>query len=201
VDPITLITAALPLVLKFAPHLLSIFAGPTAGTAAGQVLDAAKSTFGTIEHDKIEQQIEQDKTLLERFQAELDARTKETQAFLADVQSARLMQVAAIQQGGAIQWVPVIIAAIIFVVFIVVAYFVLDGRVSRTDTNAGLIVGAVISAFTTAYGFFLGSSRSSQVKDQNTAALASQMAVTNASTNAKLVSAATAAAANGRMFK
>lgn len=210
-DPISLITVALPLVLKYAPKLLGLFAGPTAGTAAGQVIDAAKETFGTIEHDKIELQIQQDKSKLAAFQAAADERTKETQAFLADVQSARAMTTALAQAQSPMAWGSPIITGIVTLGFFVILAVLITRAFDLPEYQRAItttLIGYLGACFQQAVNFWLGSSKDSQNKTAMIGSLAG-IATAGAQATAEKVTTAAAKTTNGssspppsgRMFK
>lgn len=195
-DPISLITMALPLVLKFAPKLLGLFAGPTAGTAAGQVLDAAKDTFGTIEHDKIELAIQKDQSKIAEFQAALDNKTKETQAFLADTQSARQMLSDLGKAQSPIAWGAPVMTAFVtvgfFIILIIFMKFTLElPEFQKTVLN--ILVGYLGACFQQSVNFWLGTTRDSQTK---TGMIGSLATVATAS-NAQAVNAAATGTGNG----
>jgi hypothetical protein len=191
------LTALIPLLAQVLPSLIPIFATPAAGNVLIKGAEIAERIFGTHDPSQIEAQIKTDQALLDKYRAELEHETASDVAFLADIQSARNMQVEAVKAGSRTQWMPVLITAMIFGIFFMSFYLTVMERIATNNVAAQQMVGAIIAAFTGAWGFWLGSSRSSQSKDNviasitATAAQQSQTAATVADTKAS----------SGRMFR
>ncbi len=168
-----LLTALIPIVAQLLPNLIPAFATPAAGNILMKAGEIAEKIFGTKDPSAIEAAIKTDETLAARFKAQLEAETAQDVAWLADIQNARNMQVEAIRAASRTQWVPVVITAMIFFIFIAAFYLTVDESIRPNNVAAQQMVGAIIAAFTGAWGFWLGSSRSSNQKD---AALASMAA-------------------------
>lgn len=115
----------IPLIAQAIPKIAELFGTPLAGSILVKAGQVAKDVFGTIDAKEIELQIEQDKNKLERFKAELEAATKEEQAFFADVQSARSQTVALAQVQSPIAYGAPVMSGIVTVGFVfILALFV-----------------------------------------------------------------------------
>jgi phage terminase large subunit GpA-like protein len=86
-------------ILQVLPKLAPLFGTPLSGGILDKAGQVAKEVFGTIDAAQVQLQIEQDKNKLETFKIQLDAATREEQAYFADVQSARAqtMELAQVQ--------------------------------------------------------------------------------------------------------
>ena len=165
-DPITIVTA----LSQFAPQLVKYITGndhaeevaKTAMAVAMQVTGASTGSqaLGAL-NAKPELAIQFQQAVMER-EAELE------KAHLQDTDSARKMQIAALQQDDVFSkrfiyyfaWAWSGFAAIYFIATTFITIPSSGQRVA--DTILGVLVGTVISGF---FGFFYGSSARSQSKD------------------------------------
>jgi len=180
--------ALLPLVMQVAPQLLGALGTPAAGSLLLHVGDAAQKVFGTHDPAQIDLQIQQDKSKLDAFKAQLESNTAELHEWLQDVQNARQMQMHAIDAGSGVQWAPIVLTTAIYLLFALVCFLVFTKVVSDGSTNAGLLVGAIITAFGAANQFFIGSSTGSKAKDVVIAAQGIASAATVKTVAQKVVS-------------
>jgi hypothetical protein len=165
----------IPLIAQAIPKIAELFGTPLAGSILVKAGQVAKDVFGTIDAKEIELQIEQDKNKLERFKAELEAATKEEQAFFADVQSARSQTVALAQVQSPIAYGAPVMSGIVTVGFVfILALFVfyaleLDAYQQSVVT---ILIGYLGAAFQQAVNYWLGTTRQSREKDTMLATLA-----------------------------
>src|SRR5215216_2707732 len=134
------LTPLIPLITSAVPALTQILGSPVAGNILLKGADAATKIFGSTDPAVISATIEKDKNALERFKAELTAVTEEERMWYADVQSARTMNVEAIRVGSKVQWVPVIITAMIFLLFLVSFWMVVEERISSSNVGGQQMV-------------------------------------------------------------
>lgn len=154
-----LVSAAMALA-QFAPAAVRwLTNSPKAEEVATKVVDVAKAVTGQTSPEGAIDALRADPQLVLQFRLQMMGNEKEWDAlYLQDVQHAR--------EVHAHHWMP---TALTFVLAIMVAGL-LAGlfRSSTPPENAEvvyLIAGQLIGAFSTAVAFWLGTSRSSQVKD------------------------------------
>lgn len=160
-----MLTALIPIIASLVPKLIPMFATPAAGNILMKAGDIAEKIFGTKDPSAIEAALKTDETLAARFKAQLEADTAQDVAWLADIQSARSMQIEAVKASSRTQWVPVVITGMIFFIFILAFWLTVQESIRANNVAAQQMVGAIIAAFTGAWGYWLGSSRSSIQKD------------------------------------
>jgi hypothetical protein len=177
--------ALIPIIAALVPKLIPLFATPVAGNILMKAGEIAQQIFGTKDPSAIEAALKTDETLAARFKTQLEEETKQDVAWLADIQSARSMQIEAVKAGSRTQWVPVVITGMIFFVFTLAFYLTVQESIRPNNVAAQQMVGAIIAAFTGAWGYWLGSSRSSSQKDSVIASIsagATQAAVQQSGT-------------------
>lgn len=77
------------LAIQFAPSLLGILAGDTAGKAAGKVIETVKDVLGTGDPVEAQAKLEANPTLGEALSARLNAQVETLRIEMADVANAR----------------------------------------------------------------------------------------------------------------
>lgn len=144
--------------------------GGAIGRSAGAVAASAVAAALGVEPEpqKVAEAIRADPSAAQVRLAQIDAESKQQLALLADMANARAMEVAAIQAGSRIQWVPVAFSVLNYILLFVGIVGVMKGWL-RED---GIIVGYVLGAATAAYQFWLGSTSSSRSKDATFQAIA-----------------------------
>jgi hypothetical protein len=188
--------ALVPLVLQVLPKLAPIFGTPISGGVLDKAGRVAKEVFGTIDAAQIQLQIEQDKNKLEAFKTQLDAATKDEQAYFADVQSARAQTMALAQVQSPIAYGAPIMSGVVTVGFtVVLTLFVsyalqLDAYQQSVVT---ILIGYLGAAFQQAVNYWLGTTRQSREKDTVLASLAG--------TGMQAALRSPASGENGKMFK
>lgn len=165
-DPITIVTA----LAQYAPQITKFITGSDdAENVAKTVMDAACAVTGTSTGSQALSALNAKPELAIAFQTALADREADLEkAHLADIDSARKMQVAALQQDDifskrfvyyfTIGWSA--FAAIYFLLTTFVPIPASGQRVS--DTILGVLVGTVVTGM---FQFFMGSSARSQGKD------------------------------------
>ena len=164
-EPITL-----SLLAQFAPSLIKWATGNDKAEQVTQtIVDVAQSVTGTSTPESAVATLRSDPEAVMRFQtAVADRQADLEKAYLADTDSARKMQIAALQQDDVFSkrfiyyfaWAWSGFAAIYFLMTTFVEIPSSGQRVA--DTILGVLVGTVLSGF---FGFFYGSSARSQGKD------------------------------------
>lgn len=144
----------------------STFGGPLGGGVGGALGRGAAAAIGAAlgvppTPEAISTAVAQDPDGARLKLAQMEADAKTQADFLADVQNARQMEIVAIQSHSPIQWVPVAVTFMNYLLLFMGICFVAKGWL-RED---GILVGIVIGAGTAAWQFWLGSSQSSRVKD------------------------------------
>lgn len=144
--------------------------GGAIGRSAGAVAASAVAAALGVEPEpqKVAEAIRADPSAAQVRLAQIDAESKQQLALLADMANARAMEIAAIQAGSRIQWVPVAFSVLNYILLFVGIVGVMKGWL-RED---GIIVGYVLGAATAAYQFWLGSTSSSRSKDATFQAIA-----------------------------
>lgn len=162
------------------PALGTLLGGPlggTVGAVVGKGLAAALGVPATPE--AVSSAVAADPTGAAIKLAEIEAETKRQDAYLADMANARAMQLGLVQTHTWVSNMPAIVTLLIFTAWItltVALYFVQAEIPERVYQLLSQAYGASNLALGTAIAFWLGSSRSSQVKDnQLTAALSVPM--------------------------
>lgn len=166
-----LITIALALASQFAPGIIKHFTdSDTAGAVAGKVIDLAKTVTGKGAPDEAKAAIELDPALQIAFQQAVMASDADLQkAFLADVQNARAMQVAALGQEDLFSKRFVYFFATgwsLFAMsyFCAVTFIPIPAAGQRiADTILGVLISSVIGVM---FAYFYGSTKSSMLKTQ-----------------------------------
>jgi hypothetical protein len=167
--------ALIPLVLQVLPKLAPIFGTPLSGGILDKAGQVAKEVFGTIDDAQIQLQIEQDKNKLEAFRTQLDATTKEEQAYFADAQSARAQTMALAQINSPIAWGAPVMSAVVTVGFTVVLTLFVSFAISMDayqQSVVTILIGYLGAAFQQAVNYWLGTTRQSREKDTVLASLA-----------------------------
>lgn len=90
-------------------------------------------------------------------EAHADA-AEEVKAYLADVQNARGMEITLAGERSPVQWGAPVVSAIAISGFVVVAVLVMLGKGGESG-SAQLVLGAMITGWTTVIQFWLGSSK------------------------------------------
>jgi hypothetical protein len=167
--------ALVPLVLQVLPKLAPLFGTPLTGGILDKAGQVAKDMFGTIDAAQIQLQIEQDKNKLEAFKTQLDAASKEEQAYFADVQSARAQTMALAQVQSPIAYGAPVMSAVVTVGFTVVLSLFVSFAVTMDayqQSVVTILIGYLGAAFQQAVNYWLGTSRQSREKDTVLASLA-----------------------------
>jgi hypothetical protein len=167
--------ALIPLVLQVLPKLAPIFGTPLSGGILDKAGQVAKEVFGTIDAAQIQLQIEQDKNRLEVFKTQLDAASKEEQAYFTDVQSARAQTMALAQVNSPIAWGAPVMSAVVTVGFTVVLALFVSFAISMDayqQSVVTILIGYLGAAFQQAVNYWLGTTRQSRDKDTVLASLA-----------------------------
>jgi hypothetical protein len=167
--------ALVPLVLQVLPKLAPIFGTPLSGGILDKAGQVAKEVFGTIDAAQIQLQLEQDKNKLEVFKTQLDAATREGQAYFADVQSARAQTMALAQVQSPIAYGAPVMSAVVTVGFTVVLSLFVSFAVTMDayqQSVVTILIGYLGAAFQQAVNYWLGTTRQSREKDTVLASLA-----------------------------
>jgi hypothetical protein len=167
--------ALVPLVLQVLPKLAPIFGTPLSGGILDKAGQVAKEVFGTIDAAQIQLQIEQDKNKLEVFKTQLEAATKDEQAYFIDVQSARAQTMALAQVNSPIAWGAPVMSAVVTVGFTVVLTLFVSFAISMDayqQSVVTILIGYLGAAFQQAVNYWLGTTRQSREKDTVLASLA-----------------------------
>ncbi len=157
------------------PALGGLFGGPlgsTVGSVVGKGVAAALGVPATPE--AVSAAVAADPNGAAVKLAEIEAETKRQDAYLADLANARAMQLGLVQTHSWVQNMPAIVTLLIFSAWIVLSvalYFVQAEIPERVYQLLSQAYGAANLALGTAIAFWLGSSRSSQVKDNQITAL------------------------------
>ncbi len=160
------------------PALGTLFGGPLGGTVGAVVGKGIAAALGVpATPEAVSSAVAADPSGAAIKLAEIEAETKRQDAYLADMANARAMQLGLVQTHTWVSNMPAIVTLLIFTAWItltVALYFVQAEIPERVYQLLSQAYGASNLALGTAIAFWLGSSRSSQVKDnQLTAALSS----------------------------
>lgn len=156
------------LAIQFAPSLLGILAGDTAGKAAGKVISTVKEVLGTADPTEAQAKLAADPALGEALAARLNADVETLRIEMADVANARALGLGLVQAQHWTANMPAIVVLIIIIVHTAMnaAIFLIPGDI--TDRMFQLLTaayGTSSTAFGIAIAYYLGSSRSSAQKD------------------------------------
>ena len=156
------------LAIQFAPSLLGILAGDTAGKAAGRIIETVKDVLGTGDPTEAQAKIEADPALGEALSARLNAEVETLRIEMADVANARALGLGLVEAHHWTANMPAVVVLIIIVVHTAMnaAIFLIPGDI--TDRMFQLLTaayGTSSTAFGIAIAYYLGSSRSSATKD------------------------------------
>lgn len=156
------------LAIQFAPSLLGILAGDTAGKAAGKVISTVKEVLGTADPAEAQAKLAADPALGEALTARLNAEVETLRIEMADVANARGLGLGLVQAQHWTANMPAIVVLIIIIVHTAMnaAIFLIPGDI--TDRMFQLLTaayGTSSTAFGIAIAYYLGSSRSSAQKD------------------------------------
>ena len=155
---------------QFAPSLIKLLSGSDkAEEVASKVIDVAKAITGTDDGAAAVAAIQADPQKMLEFQLAVSAQKIEWERmYLADVQNARAMQVAALTQDDifskrfvyyfASAWSLFAMAYFTAVTFIDIAA---EGGQRVADTILGVLITSVIGVM---FGFFYGSTKGSEAK-------------------------------------
>lgn len=158
----------LPLVAQAIPSILGAGTNGLPKQAVDIIYDVAKKVFGPGTPEEIQAKIASDQAAVEKFKAEMSARTDEFMAALADTQSAREQTVKLADKGSAIAWGAPIVSGLVVLGFLCVLALFFFGMFPSTDTAAAIanmLVGSLAAAFVQVINYWLGSSAGSQRKD------------------------------------
>lgn len=168
--------ALLPLIGKVAPFIAGLTGAlttPVAGTIMAKAADIAKAIFGTTDTKSIELQIQEDKSKLEAFKAQLAAAVQEDLAFIADTQNARSMMLTLQGAGSKMAWGAPIISAFVMVGFFIMLAVLINYEITISEFQKGMVVpmlGILTAAAGQVINYWLGSTRQSKDKDNMLAA-------------------------------
>lgn len=157
----------------------SIAGGPLGGSIGGAVGRGAAAAIGAAlgvpaTPEAITQAVAADPGAAQMKLAAIEADAKTQADYLADIANARAMQLGLVQTQSWVQNMPAIVTLLIFLAWItltVALYFVQAEIPERVYQLLSQAYGASNLALGTAIAFWLGSSRSSQVKDNQITAL------------------------------
>ncbi len=173
---------ALPLIAiasllgQYAPGVVKLLTGSTKAEAvAAHVIGIAKTVTGTDTGAAALRAIQTDPAKMIDFQLAMDRRQHDLeQLYLADVQSARAMQIAALGQDDVFskRFVYYFAAAwslFSMVYFMAVTFWPPPADGARTaDTILGVLIASVIGVM---FAYFYGTTRGSKTKDETIAKL------------------------------
>ncbi len=156
------------LAIQFAPSLLGILAGDTAGKAAGKVIETVKDVLGTGDPVEAQAKLEANPALGEALSARLNAQVETLRIEMADVANARAMGLGLVEAKHWTANMPAVTVILVFAMHaaITAAIFLIPGDI--TDRMFQLLTaafGTSSTAFGIAMQYYLGSSRSSAQKD------------------------------------
>lgn len=157
------------------PALGGLFGGPLGSTVGGVVGKGIAAALGVpATPEAVAAAVAADPNGAAVKLAEIEAETKRQDAFLADIANARMMQIGLVQTHSWVQNMPAILTLLIIASWItltIALYFVQAEIPERVYQLLSQAYGAANLALGTAIAFWLGSSRSSQVKDNQITAL------------------------------
>ncbi|GEL44185.1 hypothetical protein MEX01_47760 [Methylorubrum extorquens] len=156
------------LAIQFAPALLGILAGDTAGSAAGKIISTVKEVLGTADPAEAQAKLAADPSLGEALSARLNAQVETLRIEMADVANARAMGLGLVEAKHWTGNMPAIVVLIIIAVHTAMnaAIFLIPGEIpDRMFQLLTAAYGTSSTAFGIAIAYYLGSSRSSVTKD------------------------------------
>lgn len=169
-----LVLAAIKIAAGFVPELIGKMAGGDAQNVAAKVVDIAQAVTGRPDPESAMAVLNADPTkVLEFKQAVLENETAIEQAYLADVQSARNMQMAALGQDDLFskRFVYLFAAAwsvFSMIYFAAVTFAEVPSEGQRiADTILGVLIGQVLGGM---FSYFYGSTKGSAEKTRLLAA-------------------------------
>ncbi len=162
---------------KFVPSIVTMMSGnEKAGEVAGKVIDIARTVTGLEEPEAAVAAIAADPGKMLEFQEAMAAQKIDLEkAYLADIDSARKMQIAALEQDDffskrfvylfATGW-----SVFAMVYFLCITFVPLRPEGQRVaDTIMGVLIGTVLVGI---FNFLFGSTNTSRVKDATISNLA-----------------------------
>lgn len=164
------VTIALALASQFAPGIIKYFSNSdTAANVAGQVINIAKTVTGKGTPEEAVEALKLDPALAIQFKTAVMANDTDLEkAYLADVQSARTMQMAALAQDDLFskRFVYYFAAAwslFSMIYFMAVTFWPPSAAGQRiADTILGVLIASVIGVM---FAYFYGTTRASKAKD------------------------------------
>jgi len=157
------------------PALGGLFGGPLGSTIGGLVGKGVAAALGVEPTPQaVSSAIANDPSAAQIKLAQIEAETKGREAEFADMANARAMQLGLVQTHSWVSNMPAILTLLIIASWITLTgalYFVQAEIPERVYQLLSQAYGASNLALGTAIAFWLGSSRSSQVKDTQITAL------------------------------
>lgn len=157
------------------PALGTLFGGPLGGTVGAVVGKGVAAALGVpATPEAVSKAVADDPNGSAVKLAEIEAETKRQDAYLADLANARAMQLGLVHSTSWVQNMPAVLTLLIIASWITLTgalYFVQAEIPERVYQLLSQAYGASNLALGTAIAFWLGSSRSSQVKDNQITAL------------------------------
>ena len=157
------------------PALGGLFGGPLGSSIGGLVGKGVAAALGVDPTPQaVATAIAADPNAAAVKLAAIEADTKRQEAELADMANARAMQLGLVQTHSLVQNMPAIVTLLIFTAWLtltIALYFMQAEIPERVYQLLSQAYGAANLALGTAIAFWLGSSRSSQVKDNQITAL------------------------------
>lgn len=157
------------------PALGGLFGGPLGSTIGGLVGKGVAAALGVEPTPQaVSTAIAADPAAAQVKLAQIEADTKGREAELADIANARAMQLGLVQTHSWVQNMPAVVTLLIFGAWIILTgalYLVQSEIPERVYQLLSQAYGAANISLGTAIAFWLGSSRSSQVKDTQITAL------------------------------
>jgi hypothetical protein len=175
-DPLTI---GLMLAKQFAPDIIKHFTNSeTAGAVADKVIDIAKTVTGSDSGESALAALQADPTLAMKFQTDvMNNETEVIKAYIGDVQNARAMQVAALNQEDLFskRFVYYFAAAwslFSMIYFVCVTFIPIPPAGQRiADTILGVLIASVIGVM---FSYFYGTTKNSKAKDDTISKLSKQ---------------------------
>lgn len=159
------------------PALGSLFGGPLGGIIGGLVGKGVAAALGVEPTPQaVATAIAADPGAAQINFTQIEAETKGREAERADMANARVMKPGLVETHSWVQNMPAVVTLLIFAAWIVLTgalYLVQSGIPERVYQLLSQAYGAAIISLATAIAFWLGSSRSSEVKDTQITALLS----------------------------
>ncbi|MEE7439658.1 hypothetical protein MFUR16E_00575 [Methylobacterium fujisawaense] len=157
------------------PALGGLFGGPLGSTIGGLVGKGVAAALGVEPTPQaVATAIAADPNAAAVKLAQIEAETKNQEAYLADIANARAMQLGLVQTHSWVQNMPAVVTLLIFAAWIILtgALYLVQAEIpERVYQLLSQAYGAANISLGTAIAFWLRSSRSSQVKDTQITAL------------------------------